>query len=1553
MTTVRFEEPTAPQYIYVDPETNQVHVFVPIIGGIDISTDNTCQAATAMQFSLGFSKNHDNLSAKPLHEILLHYQSALERDIRFLLHDNPIKAAKEYRLQQIKEYLTAIQYIRNDSTMQSLKKGLPEYPAPIQTLVDQRSNLFSMVLRPEKLDSLVRFTNPVFSVDREGTQVFYKTLKKGFRNLTIQNKSGYLTPKEALKKYAANILKYDKNPDLEKIRSVLKDELNRLFNIENDFTKAQSRVITKEIIDQEVGYDAETPANTIDYINALVEYCLSEEIEPDPSSLYAKSYPPQHSPFYQKSGSETIKDTLEQTSIRVQFLLGLINIYYYAHHLTQSNFGSIMDANEALCKELTDDIKAALTKGDSVESVVFQFINKHAEKFNLQKKPRDNESKPNEENKPLGKKESKEIEDLFAQLYQTIYGSKHYDDFTILHDMPGHFKTHQAHICISLTDMIKLGYPHLMTSHIEKSKTDNKNMPHRVPHKNKSILTVYQISKEDIHAVTPEKQQALIIESVKTNYIEFLQFCAQSGLDLKALDANNNTLIHLAAQNMTDPTDTILFLRDTAGIDLFQPNKDLRTAMHYLAMHGHTNLFSTLKEHLNDPDHHGNTPAHYAAENGHADLIALLPEDALTQPNHKGLCPVHLAVEKGHANVLQKLKEKNINLNAGLPLLPFAITKSQWDAACFLVIAEEDPTRRWQNFLELSQFTTGARRTNQVHCFRSPWFSTEKLKDIIETGLSIEKLTKQNLWIIPTPHQLGAILPLLGEQSQASLLKIAGKDWLQSQINSLSVLCNVLNTISSPDNKKLLIDLMGQDYLLSMLKSAHPHADKSGKYTAAHYAAEFGYNDLITALPTNTLTQPNEFGLHPAHVAATHGNVNVLQKLRECGVNVNKSTDVGVSPIYYSVIYSHWNTACYLIAKEEDPTNKWRNFIELSQYIFTTYQANRSNCRQSHWFSPENLKSIIEAGISLKKLSYENLWIFQDINQFASVLSHLDETSQAALLEVTKKNWLQMRILSLPQLNDALDKLTSQNNKKLFTQLVGKQYLFALFKSAVQSNDLNQLKRYQNHLDDLHEYKEADTHCTLAHYVIKDRPESYSDKCMILSINNESRNTFKTLMKQHNIQAAYIKTPDKAYYCSNITNQTTEIDEAKFTTATQNMKLNTPLSEEELQQIQHETKHIHMTTKIMLSFLCSRIKVSEKEKETGNSLVHYAANHADMLANIMGILPTHAFLRKNQDGDTPLALAIKQAKTEDATQTCFSILNHVKDRLPKEEGLSLIQDSLDQAITSKNLDLTYLLLIDIKDKQAQWNQFKNIVSHLAEAKQLNTTVTFIAKLTAENLQMMIQSGIEQGITPQMDAKTQNELYKQNLNDVISILINYNIINIHQISHQNNSHHSLLHYAVQNDFTDRTLSVLAHCDFSFKIPEVQQAIRLAAETGNTKAVLFLCQQYGPTIIANDIAAPVYIAAQHKHWDLVEKMLSLFTAMDRVKQEAKLVNLLKPLNDDMTKQLNRIIKNKDIISMGPVDIKKSPFASSGLTLLSPKKLNPLRIPEEKVNKKLTPK
>ena len=49
MMRLPLTEPIFPRYIYINPATNIVHLMVPIIGGQEISTDNTCKATAVLK----------------------------------------------------------------------------------------------------------------------------------------------------------------------------------------------------------------------------------------------------------------------------------------------------------------------------------------------------------------------------------------------------------------------------------------------------------------------------------------------------------------------------------------------------------------------------------------------------------------------------------------------------------------------------------------------------------------------------------------------------------------------------------------------------------------------------------------------------------------------------------------------------------------------------------------------------------------------------------------------------------------------------------------------------------------------------------------------------------------------------------------------------------------------------------------------------------------------------------------------------------------------------------------------------------------------------------------------------------------------------------------------------------------------------------------------------------------------------------------------------------------------------------------------------------------
>ena len=50
-------EPSTPRYLMVNPETNTIHILMPVVGGQTIGTDNTCKSVHSLQEFFGLSRD--------------------------------------------------------------------------------------------------------------------------------------------------------------------------------------------------------------------------------------------------------------------------------------------------------------------------------------------------------------------------------------------------------------------------------------------------------------------------------------------------------------------------------------------------------------------------------------------------------------------------------------------------------------------------------------------------------------------------------------------------------------------------------------------------------------------------------------------------------------------------------------------------------------------------------------------------------------------------------------------------------------------------------------------------------------------------------------------------------------------------------------------------------------------------------------------------------------------------------------------------------------------------------------------------------------------------------------------------------------------------------------------------------------------------------------------------------------------------------------------------------------------------------------------------------
>ena len=416
---IPFFEPKSPRYIYVNPLTNKVHLLVPVVGGQEISTDNTCKSTVALDEFFGGAAEQE----------LQSYRAALENDLELLPEgDTPLRRGKEERLAQIKSYIEVVEEMRH-------KKG----SMIIQPLMEKTTNLHSIQLRPSVQDPASRVINPVFTVDRSNDE-FGNPNSKLYNAMQLKYPSVISVipdPMARLKKAVLDGLPEGK-PDFELIQQRLKVQCMQLFDLDVDFTKTNIRkarvsdfemTLTKESLGRFMGFQEDTTSNE-DYIDALIGACAAE-IGPTI----------QTPPFYSVPEHS---DKAEKLSIMTQFFLAQVNIYCVTRGLSTANFGAVLDVSEDLSNQVADIVKSSLGEGADVENKLCEFFNRNKVSFGL---TRDLESADVEL-----------IRQKFERTYRTVTATKenpHMDDFMVLDVTPGgSFFTHKGSICTDFANLV-------------------------------------------------------------------------------------------------------------------------------------------------------------------------------------------------------------------------------------------------------------------------------------------------------------------------------------------------------------------------------------------------------------------------------------------------------------------------------------------------------------------------------------------------------------------------------------------------------------------------------------------------------------------------------------------------------------------------------------------------------------------------------------------------------------------------------------------------------------------------------------------------------------------------------------------------------------------------------------------------------------------------------------------------------------------------------------------------------------------------------------------
>ncbi len=484
MIELPLREPRNPRYLYIGPD-NTLHVFMPIVGGTSIGTDNTCKAVYSLQEFFGKGSNSNQKAT--LKGELLAYREALEHDLGLLGSETLLAQQKQERLTQIKAYLEVLKNLEHHSELDCLNSGFPSYPRPLESMMQsrERSNVYAMVLRPTEEDGYLRLeaANPVFSMAHKSIARNIMTTVSPLQEALIQAYSPLNLEAKGLKFQAMRKTMKQSGisrapVDFEHLRDVFQKHLKALMDDESiDLTHtADGELVDQAYIDNAMVFNAQTTTPQ-EYMNALLGFCVPH--------LFTTAL---ESPF------DTLENA-ERWSVATQFLVGLINIHglTQGHLSAETNWGRILDEHPDLSQSLAQTLAEAQQARDSIESVCLCWINAHAHELRL--------------NASFNPQELEQIKEDFATLYTHIEDSPHFDEFLLFrHDRKGDFVTHQASICTSFATFAchpLLGLAKEVTQPLERAQAALTTLGAQIPH---NPMPEEKITLDVTHMSLPEVQ---------------------------------------------------------------------------------------------------------------------------------------------------------------------------------------------------------------------------------------------------------------------------------------------------------------------------------------------------------------------------------------------------------------------------------------------------------------------------------------------------------------------------------------------------------------------------------------------------------------------------------------------------------------------------------------------------------------------------------------------------------------------------------------------------------------------------------------------------------------------------------------------------------------------------------------------------------------------------------------------------------------------------------------------------------------------------------------
>ena len=420
----------------------------------------------------------------------------------------------------------------------------------------------------------------------------------------------------------------------------------------------------------------------------------------------------------------------------------------------------------------------------------------------------------------------------------------------------------------------------------------------------------------DVNSEAAKDSFKPIMHAVNKGYTTMIQLLIEYGAGVRQLNANGQTVLHLAAQHGRQEITRLLLERIP---DLAARDRMGRTALHLASLNGHAEVVETLAPNssVDTWDGDGDTPLRLASKSGHMSAVKVLLQSGarvdLTGIDHH--TALYSAAINGHEAIAQMMLQQ-----ANAVKLNFAD---------IVDVFQEAAKRGFLNICKLclpivnDEMVDGGykeQRTALHHAARDG--RDEIVKLLLDRGTDIECENDEGntpLVVAAIAGRFQVVQILLARKANpfrknskrqtlvSQLANLPHKDFADGHIDTVRALLKAGVSVDTVDNLHMsalhhainMNNLKIAQELLS--SSADPMLPDATLWTPLHWAARNDKEFSELLLKYNTDPQIcDAFGWTPFHVALKHGNVDVMEVLWKATPSViRQSGNSGGTPLHF------------------------------------------------------------------------------------------------------------------------------------------------------------------------------------------------------------------------------------------------------------------------------------------------------------------------------------------------------------------------------------------------------------------------------------------------------------------------------------------------------------------------------------------------------------------------------------------------------------------------------------------------------------------------------